>query len=400
MTTFYDAGDGTVMRVEPQIGFISDGNSTSTILTGDAVFTGSADDVSQFSTITVMIDTDQDSAASGFSMQFSVDGTNWDRAKTVTLVAAENNNQIHGLSVVSKFFRVVYTNGSVDQTHIRLQTIFHTSKTRDLSSGTEQAVQKWDDVSLVRSINDIKSDRNFGRIAYESLFSFSGQKSSVTTTANVISEKVTVAFDWPDTAETVQIATGGNVNDATAGSGALTVVVNGLDETWSEVSETLTCAGATVSAASVATFYRINSAEVESVGAYGGVNAGDIEIKNTVAGETLSFIPAGLSKSKDAKYTVPVNKTGYLARTVISVSEGNTAEIRLWERPSADDITTPFSPAKMIDKVPEFGVTNEFKPEKHPKLLAKTDFWLDAKKVTGGGVASVSSNIDIILVDD
>lgn len=129
--------------------FIDSDNSTTVALSGDAVFTGSWTNVLQYSEITVLIATDQSSATSGLSMQFSTDGTNIDRAKTISVTSS---GTVHTLIVISKFFRVVYTNGSTDQGEFRMQTIYHKNKSKDLTSTLSQTITDQADVQNTRSI--------------------------------------------------------------------------------------------------------------------------------------------------------------------------------------------------------------------------------------------------------
>jgi len=105
-----------------QPGFISTNNTTTTPLGISAVFTGTGEDVTVWSSISIIISTDESSATGGFSIQFSDDNTNWDHiiARDVTANIPENII----VPVVSQFFRVVYTNGTTAQTFFRLQTLF------------------------------------------------------------------------------------------------------------------------------------------------------------------------------------------------------------------------------------------------------------------------------------
>jgi len=107
------------------IGTVNQNNSSSTILTANSVFTGTATDVSLYASIAISVVSDQSSANSGLSIQFSSDGTNWDLKKQYTLVA--NAIQNHIFSALSKYFRIVYTNGTTNQTFFRLQVVLHPS---------------------------------------------------------------------------------------------------------------------------------------------------------------------------------------------------------------------------------------------------------------------------------
>lgn len=133
------------------LGIVDPGNSTSTLLAGDAVFTGVWFNVLQYSEMTLLINTDQASATNGLSMEFSSDGTNIDRQKQVTF-SGVLANQAHTLTHIAKFFRVVYTNGSTIQGHMRLQVIHHKSKNKQLTSTITENITDSVDVQNVRSV--------------------------------------------------------------------------------------------------------------------------------------------------------------------------------------------------------------------------------------------------------
>ena len=104
-------------------GSISTNNSSTATLTSGSTFTGTADDVSRFSSISFTSTSDVISATSQPSFEFSPDGTNWDRKIIGHIVGKKEHT--HTLRVTNKFFRIVYTNGSTNQTSFRLQTIFN-----------------------------------------------------------------------------------------------------------------------------------------------------------------------------------------------------------------------------------------------------------------------------------
>jgi hypothetical protein len=103
---------------------ISSNNSTTSILAGDATFTGVGDDVSSYSSITIQIDASHDSATDGMTFQFSSDDTNWDDVYTFTYTAADGARRFQ-FPATAQYFRFVYTNGPTLQTHFRVQTILH-----------------------------------------------------------------------------------------------------------------------------------------------------------------------------------------------------------------------------------------------------------------------------------
>lgn len=109
-----------------QPGFLSAKNSSSTPLGGNAVFTGTSEEVLPFKSVGIFVFTDQASATSGLSLQFSTDATNWDLSYTATVSASTSKSL--SIPVQARYFRLVYTNGAVAQGSFRLQTIFFSSE--------------------------------------------------------------------------------------------------------------------------------------------------------------------------------------------------------------------------------------------------------------------------------
>lgn len=106
-------------------GVLDNNNSSSTPLGINATFTGTATNVTTYSSVSVSAFSDRASLTNGFTLQFSTDGTNWDIIKSYTLAAGSIQN--HFLPVSARFFRVVYTNDGVAQTVFRLQTLLNNS---------------------------------------------------------------------------------------------------------------------------------------------------------------------------------------------------------------------------------------------------------------------------------
>jgi hypothetical protein len=105
---------------------IDSNNSSTSTLGAGATFTGTGTDVLTYTSITVLLKTDQDSAANGMQFQFSTDNTNWDETHNYTYDnSVDSTAREFQFPVHARYFRVVYTNGGVAQTHFRLQTILH-----------------------------------------------------------------------------------------------------------------------------------------------------------------------------------------------------------------------------------------------------------------------------------
>lgn len=108
---------------------IDSNNSTTTPLGISGVFTGTGTDVSLFTTVTVILYADQDSASDGISFQFSSDDTNWDDVNTFTLTTSDSSTRRFQFPITAQYFRLVYTNGTTAQTAFRVQTILHRNVT-------------------------------------------------------------------------------------------------------------------------------------------------------------------------------------------------------------------------------------------------------------------------------
>ncbi len=131
-------------------GDVSDLNSTNIALGASGVFTGTAENVIEYSTITLSINTDVVSAFEGLELQLSPDGTNWDNIskKDITPI----HSYIHTVTVSNKWFRVIYKNGPTPQSYLRLQTMYHRFKQRDLTTSVITEIDDYTDLTLNRSV--------------------------------------------------------------------------------------------------------------------------------------------------------------------------------------------------------------------------------------------------------
>lgn len=134
ITKYKDMGDGTHARVVSSVinqvsGIVSTSNSTAAVLGNGEVFTGTAEDVSNYKSIGISVIASHVSAADGMAFQFSPDGTNWDIVHSFTLPAATGT--FYNIPVEARYFRVVFTNSAVIQTYFRLQVLYHATMTKE-----------------------------------------------------------------------------------------------------------------------------------------------------------------------------------------------------------------------------------------------------------------------------
>jgi hypothetical protein len=265
-------------------------------------------------------------------------------------------------------------------------------------SRSTQVLDKFTDVKIVRAVNDPVIDRNLGLINYQAAKRKWGINEAVGNGAyeDVWAEGGTYPFI--QTATTVRIQAGGNANDTAAGSGAREVTIEGLDQNWNEVSETLATNGALASASTTTTFIRVNRVEVSDCGTYGGSNAGIIRIEDTAATVgVLAHIPLGLGTTFQSIVAVPAGKTAYITKINTSVGESDSADVRLWALNDGSLAT----PCKIYESVKaDFSGFQPEKLETYLKFDEKQTIGFDSVRITGSGSARVSVEFDYVLIDN
>jgi len=141
-----------------------------------------------------------------------------------------------------------------------------------------------------------------------------GYNSSVGTTEEPIWAESGVNYTYP-TEATAMTASSSNANDTSAGSGARTIFVEGLDANYLKISETVVLNGQT-GVALANSYLRVYRCYVLSAGS-GGKNAGIIyigygDITTGKPATVQASIVAGVNQTLQAIYTIPANKTGYV----------------------------------------------------------------------------------------
>ena len=98
---------------------IDTANSSTTVLAAGATFTGRAEDVSIYAAVNAFVFTDQTGT---LFIEFSIDGTNWDKSNSYAVSASTANNQ--SVAPSAQFVRIRYVNDGTPQTSFRLQTFY------------------------------------------------------------------------------------------------------------------------------------------------------------------------------------------------------------------------------------------------------------------------------------
>ena len=123
-----------------------------------------------------------------------------------------------------------------------------------------------------------------------------------------------------------------NANDTANGSGARTVRVDGLDDNFDEISETVSLNGQTA-VLTTQTFRRINYATVVTAGASNG-SEGDIyfgtgTVTAGVPATVYEVVKYNYNNTITAHYTIPAGYNGYIMQGLFSAGQpGGSAQVQ------------------------------------------------------------------------
>jgi hypothetical protein len=181
-------------------------------------------------------------------------------------------------------------------------------------------------------------------LGYKQIHKF-GRNPEVGTTPVPISQGG--VYQVPTSATTLE-AISSSTNDTSAGSGARTITVQGLDGSFDFVTEDITMNGTSASTATTTSFIRVYRAFIKTSGTYAnasaGSHSGDITIRAASAGATYAKIDAtGFPKGQTqiAVYTVPNGKTAFIKN--ITIHSDVDACIMFFQRANADDTSAPYT---------------------------------------------------------
>lgn len=176
-----------------------------------------------------------------------------------------------------------------------------------------------------------------------------------------------------------------SANDDSAGTGARTVIIEGLDANYAEITETVIMDG-TTPVTTTNSFIRVFGMIVDTAGS-ATFPAGNITAK--ISSTTYAQLTAGYNLSYNSNYTVPAGKTAYIlhggatssAATIMNVSfkvvsfgkaQHNIHSIDFYQRPYDYNFTIPM------------------------QLEAKTD--LDVLALGTATSSKVTATYDLIIV--
>lgn len=250
------------------------------------------------------------------------------------------------------------------------------------------------------SCNNVNRELEFfldiatGNIAGVSSVSKFGYNPSISSIAFETIWEGSNAYPWQTVADQLEVLSA-NANDTSAGTGARTVELQGLDSSWNILTETVTMNG-TTPVTTTGLFLRIFRARVVTAGS-DLINAGNITIRDQDTSTTRAIITNSVGKSMGqslmAIYTVPAGKTAYLKNMNFSSGKDLEQEYRLMAR---DNTVTnaAWNVKEFVTGRGGFGDLDKFAINKYTE---KTDLDLQAlssaNSTAGGG-------FELILIDN
>lgn len=154
-----------------------------------------------------------------------------------------------------------------------------------------------------------------------------GYNAAVGTSEVEIWSKGNTAYAYP-AATGIQMAvkSSDNTQDKAGGTGALTVVIDYLDETYAAKTTTVILNGTTEVNLTPAKVLRVNGFRVATTGS-GGKPVGNLSLTNVGGTVTYSYITAGYTRARSSMYTVPLGKTLYVTSIDTSIAGAKYARI-------------------------------------------------------------------------
>jgi hypothetical protein len=165
-----------------------------------------------------------------------------------------------------------------------------------------------------------------GQIQGHSVVTIAGYNSNVDTSWAMITPVGTLSYPAAALQMTVSSA---DADDTSAGTGARTVLITGLDANYAVISEAVTMNGQTA-VTTTNSYLRINSMLVTTAGTSlaneGIIYIGSGVVTAGVPATVYNVIAAGFNNATSSQYTIPAGYTGYLtvARIGLAQDAGTT----------------------------------------------------------------------------
>ena len=230
--------------------------------------------------------------------------------------------------------------------------------------------------------------------SYKQIYKF-GQNQVVGNSDETIWEEGGL-YVYPPSATTMTVSSS-DANDTSAGTGARTIQISGLDGSYNEISETITMNGQTPVTTSNS-YLRVNRALVLTAGS-GGANAGIIYVGT---GTVTAGVPVnkyttingdGTNQSLQAFWTVPAGYTAYIYQTNISTGTSSATPAIL----KTLLVVRPFGGVFNTKEIITLHEGNHLQDYSFPiKITEKSDIEFRAESSSASVTYNVSASLNIM----
>ncbi|KKM66092.1 hypothetical protein LCGC14_1484610 [marine sediment metagenome] len=196
-----------------------------------------------------------------------------------------------------------------------------------------------------------------------------------------------------ESAEFISIVSSDTTNDILTGANATSVLVEGLDENFTAISEIVNLAATSTNTTNQ--YIRVNKMSVNQVGNYSSSNAGTITGTSATTTTIQIEIPVGAGRSKTTHFTVPAGQNLIITTFRVTMDTGKEIDIAAKIRENADDITPPMSPVITIRDLKGLDTPTSGISLGNFKFNEKTDIWITG--VTSTGTSQIEVNYDFVL---
>jgi hypothetical protein len=272
--------------ITPSAGeFVDPQNSSDGALDAAGVFTGQWVDTNGYSGVKVAVTTDQDGS---YTIQWSPDGVNADSTLTRYYRTAQIEPP-HKFENMRRYMRVVFTNGSTDQTYFRLQTTL-TNSSGILNIPVDGTMSQDYDAISTRP-TDFHNEVALGRRQGVTTWNKFGYNDDIdTSTDPEIIAEFGGTFQYLTSGETIDIVSSSTNDDADPATGAQQVIIWGVDENWDNQTEVVVMDG-TSTVTTTSQWIGINRVSIYKAGT-GLKNDGTITVTATTSGYNMASMPA------------------------------------------------------------------------------------------------------------
>lgn len=163
VTLVGDTGNSSIINEDGQLhtvmrGKQDTGNSTTTPLLADGVFTGTSIDTLDYAAVSLVVYSDVASTTDGLMVEYSDNGTEWHEGEVYTIEAGAT--KFFTPTLQARYMRVSYTNGPADQTEFHLHTVLRKSPIKWSSHRIQDDLKDEDDGELTINVLKLRTSQN------------------------------------------------------------------------------------------------------------------------------------------------------------------------------------------------------------------------------------------------